>query len=53
MFAQMYIEGKVSKDSWIKWGGKQTADQIDSMTNEERLDLLNYLKNLQHYVVIE
>lgn len=53
LFAQMYIEGKVSKDSWIKWGGKQTADQIDSMTNEERLDLLNYLKNLQHYVVIE
>lgn len=53
LFAQMYIEEKLSRDNWIKWGGKQTAARIDSMTNNERFDLLNYLKSLQHYAVIE
>lgn len=53
LFAEMYIEGKLTKDNWIKWGGKQTATQIDQMTEGERLDLLAYLKSLQHYAVIE
>lgn len=53
LFAEMYIEGKLTKDKWIKWGGKQTAAQIDGMTSDERLDLLDYLKNLQHYVALE
>lgn len=53
LFAEMYIEGKLTKDNWIRWGGKQTATQIDQMTEEERLDLLSYLRSLQHYVVVE
>lgn len=53
LFAEMYIEGKLTKDNWIRWGGKQTATQIDQMAEGERLDLLSYLKSLQHYVVVE
>ncbi len=53
LFTEMYIEGKLTKDNWIKWGGKQTAIQVDKLTRDERFDLLVYLKRLQHYVVIE
>lgn len=53
LFAEMYIEGKLAKDNWIKWGGKQTATQIDQMTEGERINLLTYLKSLKHYVVVE
>ena len=38
---------------WIQDGGEVTAEQFSKLTNEEKMDILNYLKEASVYEILE
>lgn len=52
LFAQMYIEKRLSRRKWKSWGGAATADKIDKMTECEKEELHAFLKLLPYYCEI-
>ena len=46
LFAQMYLEERLDRDQWNLWGGETTRREINMISEEERRDLLQYLRGL-------
>lgn len=53
LFAQMYIEKRLSKRKWKSWGGAATVDKMDQMTEYEKEELYAFLKSLPYYCEIK
>ena len=52
LFAQMYIEGNMSKRQWIIFGGGGTLRDIQKLVVDEQMKLHDFLVHLPHYTEI-
>ena len=53
LFAIMYMEGELSEKKWISFGGEDTLKDIKEMSDEERAELLEFLKELPLYIEVD
>ncbi|MBQ3665778.1 MAG: metallophosphoesterase [Lachnospiraceae bacterium] len=53
LFAIKYMEGELSEKKWISFGGEHTLKDLKEMSDEEKEELLLFLKGLPLYLEIE
>lgn len=53
LFAQRYLEGALTRSKWSAWGGSTTLEELDTLNEAERNQLLMYLQGLPFYVEVE
>lgn len=46
LFCIQFLEGRLSSQKWIAFGGKTTYEQVTAMPETEKDDLLSFLKSL-------
>lgn len=52
MFAIMYLNGTLRERTWIAFGGKETVESVNEMTEVEKQQLKEFLKSLPYYTEI-
>ena len=53
LFAMMYLEGKLTEEKWISYGGEHTVKELKTMSKEDQNELLAFLKQLPLYYEID
>lgn len=53
LFAQMFLEGYLKAKQWSAWGGESTINEIRALSADERAGILEFLRNLEHFVEIK
>ena len=49
---ERYLRGTVSAELWDACGGSMTRKEADSLTEEKKTDMLEYLRNLPVYKIV-
>ena len=51
-FLRMYLEGQLSRQKWCAMGGENTLKELESLTELQKQEILEYIKSLPLYVVL-
>lgn len=54
LFLQMYLTNQLPEAQWLAWGGKKDfIEQINTMSQSKRAELLKFITDLPHYINLE
>ena len=51
-FLMSYLDGTISERTYISYGGGKTLDQVKKLTDNEKCEILTFLKGLEVYKVL-
>ena len=53
MFAQMFLEGRLTEKDWSRYYGEHTMKSIKKLDDEKKRELLEYIKKLPLYMELD